>query len=105
MKVVIEITDELVESLLYDHGTDSWMHDATGDWRTKGIVCVFDKESDDEGDGTGRTTLKRDDVERGLAVMAKESPNQFGQLLDDNADRVTADTFYQCMIFGKLIYG
>lgn len=102
--ITIDIAADRLHDLLYGHGTYGWLHDATGEWLEAGIDCHYDAETDDEGAGTGRKTLKRDDVLKGLAVMASEAPKSFAQFMAENTDKITTDAFYQCAIFGKLVY-
>lgn len=43
-------------------------------------------------------------VAAGLAVMAKEFPDQFGQIMRNQIDAPCADSFLQACIFGKEVY-
>lgn len=62
-------------------------------------------EVDDET--TGHETKHRigpKDVKRGLEVMAKVFPHQFGQVMRDDTDAPCADAFLQSMLFGDEKY-
>lgn len=57
---------------------------------------------DDEGK---QHTLDRAAVEKGLNLMPKVSPRQWGAFLDGQEDAETADQFMQLALFGKIVYG
>lgn len=103
--ITLQIPAERLHDLIYGHSTYGWLHNASGEWRGPGIDCEYDAETDDEGAGTGRRILLEADILKGLAVMAEKVPNLFGQFMDDEADIIVTDAFYQCCIFGDLIYG
>jgi hypothetical protein len=44
-------------------------------------------------------------ISDGLSVMASHYPRHFVDLLNEQADEITADAFLQCCLFGELIYG
>lgn len=67
--------------------------------------AVFDDPKKEEGNGKGRKTIFRDDLEHGLTVMAQKYPSHFGDMLAENDDANTADVFMQCVLFGDVIYG
>jgi hypothetical protein len=48
--------------------------------------------------------VRRADLERGLAVMAKTFPHIFAQVLQDNTDAPCADIFLQSVLFGEEKY-
>lgn len=59
-------------------------------------------ELDDETTGhETKHTVGHDDIVRGLTVMAKKFPNQFGQIMRDDTDAPCADIFMQCILFGE----
>jgi hypothetical protein len=63
----------------------------------------------DEGEPLSDQNLKkhlinREDFIKGLGVMAKEFPNQFVQVMEDNTDAPCADIFLQCVLFGEEKY-
>jgi hypothetical protein len=101
VKLTVEISNELIDSLLYDHGTWGWMHEAVGHWRREGIVCKYD---DPDSDNVLTFVVAASDVQRGLQIMAEKYPRQWAAFMADSADRGTADILYQCMIFGQEIY-
>ena len=44
-------------------------------------------------------------IEKGLQNFANKYPNAFADLLNENDDAGTGDTFLQCCLFGEAIYG
>lgn len=63
-------------------------------------------EVDDET--TGHETLHRvgwPEIKTGLEVMAKQFPQQFGNIVRGDADAADADLFLQCVCFGEEKYG
>jgi len=108
MKFSIEIDDTKVTDLLHGHSGSysDWLHSAEGKWyNLSGFRVRFDKETDNEGDGTGRMTIKKAAVARGLAIFAKECPVAFSDWMQGNDDDLAFDCIMQCIIFGKLVYG
>lgn len=49
-------------------------------------------------------TIARQDIERGLSVMAAKFPEWFAMVLQDNTDAPCADVFLQCVLFGDEKY-
>ncbi len=75
-------------------------------WRAGGQArVVFDRDTDDEGDGGGSTTVGYLDFVRGLSLMGGKSPRHFADLVNENDDAITHDVFMQYVIFGEIIYG
>jgi hypothetical protein len=56
---------------------------------------------------TGRAgkLITRDDVHRGLDVMARETPKYFADLMSEKGDVDAADVLMQCLVFGKRVFG
>jgi len=48
--------------------------------------------------------LRLDGIARGLQELAAYYPRHFADLVNENADAITADALLQCCIFGELIY-
>lgn len=69
------------------------------------FLVVYDREEDDEGDFKGRKKIREIDIKRGLQAFAKECPKGLADLVSENWDALTADCFFQCVVFGKVIYG
>jgi hypothetical protein len=44
------------------------------------------------------------EMTRGLRVMAKKYPRQFGEIMQENTDAPCADLFMQCCLFGEEKY-
>lgn len=58
---------------------------------------------DDEEDKTYDLTLEK--IERGLVLMANESPDHFADIVNEKGDNATADVFLQYCLLGQIIYG
>ena len=107
MKISVTISDQAVQDLFTGHGGNysPWLHEfeqlgmGTGRYR-----AIYDLEEGEEGDAGGFNTFGPDDIAKGLGIMAQESPRQFGQFLDGDADDLTFDNALQCVIFGKIVY-
>lgn len=65
----------------------------------------FDRACDAEGEGKGRVELTRARVKKGLEAMAKANPYQFGNVIGEDHDAITADSLLQFCIFGEEVYG
>ena len=48
--------------------------------------------------------LNLEKIKRGLTVMAKKERKHFCDLVNEDADEVTADVFLQCCLFGEVKY-
>lgn len=59
---------------------------------------------DMEGDSSKKYRLDLPMIQKGLEVMARQEPEQFSYILDENDDEVTADIFIQCCLFGEVLY-
>lgn len=82
-----------------------WYNDP-GFWIGGGVAEVrFDKPDEDEGAGTGRMTIGRADLRRGLSLMAEKAPRHFADLLNENDDATTHDVFMQMVVLGEIVYG
>jgi hypothetical protein len=106
MKITFNITDAKIDELL-GHAAHDWLalRDAAGDWRKGNLKVKFDREDGDEGEMKGRKTIGRAAVAKGIAAMVKEAPWALSQWLEGNDDMEVCDAAYQCIIFGKLVYG
>jgi len=65
-----------------------------------GAVILQDAE-----DASERWRLDADAIERGLNLMAANSPDQFQNFLGENEDAETADVFVQYAVLGEIVYG
>lgn len=107
MFISTTLTDKRIADLLHGHqgGMSPWLHSLTGNLIQDGRIGVhFDKEDDEEGDGKGKLVITREEVQKGLTLMAQNSPNQWAQFMTENDDDITFDTAIQYIIFGKLVY-
>ena len=53
---------------------------------------------------SGRADPDRAALERGIAVMRKKSPKQFGLLVAEEDDATTHDVFIQYALFGEVVF-
>lgn len=60
---------------------------------------------EDNEDGKEKGVLNIIAIKKGLALMAKEQPKHFAEIVNENDDADTADVFLQLCVFGKLIFG
>jgi hypothetical protein len=60
---------------------------------------------DKYGDSDKVYRLDRAALQRGLDVMAKESPYQTSEFLNENEDVITGTVFVQCALLGEIVYG
>ncbi len=49
--------------------------------------------------------LNLESIQKGCQVMADSYPKHWADFLMENDDATTSDTFLQCCLFGKLVYG
>lgn len=106
MKITIEISDKRITDLIHGHGGSysPWLHELVGEWNgPRGCRVKFDREKDEEGESKGRMRIGRRAIARGMTIFAKLP--SFGDFIEENDDDITFDTFLQCVIFGKLVYG
>lgn len=108
MKITIDFPDETIDRWL-SHAVYDWadMRGSRGDWRSTRarFWFAYDTETDKEGDMTGRAHIGRRQVAAGIAAMAKDVPSLFSQMVEGNDDMDTCDALWQCIVFGKMIYG
>jgi hypothetical protein len=76
-------------------------------WRPENPHCVViaEFENFDKGPELITKELVWDDFTKGLQKMARKAPQHFCDVMDENADANTGDTYIQMVIFGKVIYG
>lgn len=85
---------------------DHWYsHPELLDLDTFAVEFKYDDPDHNEGTFKGKKTIKYADIQTGLQKMALASPAQFAELMNENGDAWTADSFLQFIIFGELIYG
>lgn len=60
----------------------------------------------DEETEEGKTyRITRDDLVKGLKIMAEKHPRHFADAVNENSDAITGDVFLQCVCFGDTVYG
>lgn len=67
-----------------------------------------DPDGDEEGDATGMKTIRHADIQLGLQTMAKDYPDHWADLINEDgnrADAITYDVAVQCIVLGSVIYG
>lgn len=101
----LSIDDKRVSDLLTAHAgrSSDWLHAAAGDIE-QGFNVKFDRESEPEGAGNGLKFVGREEIIRGLQLMALEAPLSFAQWLTEDDDDNTFDCAWQFIVFGKLVY-
>lgn len=104
--ITIAVTDLRIADLLFGHQAlySPWLHSITGTLGD-GVHAHFDKESDEEGAGTGQQRFDYAAIQKGLASMAVTDPKHFADFMAENDDALTFDVAWQHIIFGKTIYG
>lgn len=72
-----------------------------------GCKLIFTSAEVEEGDEQyGKEYyLDREALERGIQVMAEKYPHHFKDVLADDCDADTGDTYLQCCLFGEAVYG
>jgi hypothetical protein len=65
----------------------------------------YEIEATEFGDPSQMHTITRAEVARGLTLLATRAPNAFADLVSDNHDADTADTFMQFVVLGEVVYG
>ena len=102
-----EITVEQIKDLLYSaaQGAQHWCDSDLGYenevsilFKPSGKVRLYDSEA---GKRHWLTFAK---IKRGLELMAKNEPEAFADIVGENADMYTGDTFLQFCVFGKEVY-
>lgn len=67
-----------------------------------------DPDTDDEGDATGMKTIRREDITKGLQIMAENYPDHWADFTHEDgahADAITYDVAMQCIVLGSVVYG
>lgn len=59
---------------------------------------------DEESDGREKYRLDLESIQRGLDVMAREYPNDFGSFMAEEEDSHVGDMFLQCCLLGDVLY-
>ncbi len=118
LSVRVHITLEDIESLLYSatNGSSYWCSNSEQLGYEKTVKIILDHNDvgfylydgeDDKAEETKlgvRHLLNFNKIKRGLTVMAKKEISHFSDLINDNADQITADVFLQCCLFGEVLY-
>tara|TARA_R110000796_G_scaffold215252_1_gene331235 strand:+ start:104 stop:511 length:408 start_codon:yes stop_codon:yes gene_type:complete len=122
MKVEIELEYEMFENIIVtalEGGSNYWYvlgdikgckkmpHKAESEriayglWHNKeSKVCIHDVE-----DGELLGTLTQDRVREGLALGCGEHMEEIGMMMDGKYDAWTADTLFQILVMGEIVYG
>lgn len=78
-----------------------WWYDDTTYVGTDRLHLIVEAEDDLEQ----HEVKGREAVEKGLAILAAKYPHHMKDIIDDNHDAATADAFFQCVVFGEIVYG
>lgn len=69
-------------------------------------VLIADRETEVEpGENRPHHSLDRDNLIRGLEVLAAKYPHHYSDILAENEDADTGDAYLQCCLFGEIVYG
>ncbi len=79
-----------------DPGTH-WLHDYA--LNPGGALFITDVDNEHKAVRFDTTA-----IEKGLAILAKDHPKHFADILADDADAETGDVFLQCCVFGEIVY-
>lgn len=110
-----DVMEDLLDSA--SRGSDYWCENRLGfSEPVKNVLyggtctTIYDYEGATEKDKDGKWipkayvfNLKK--IEKGLAVIAVNSPADFGDILSGDYDNNTGDVFLQYCLFGEVIYG
>lgn len=83
-----------------------WIGEVSWERTTKDhfeLVVQYDKA--DKGTFKGQKVVKKKDIELGLVALARHAPERLGNIQQEDYDAIDADVFFQCVVFGKIIYG
>lgn len=69
------------------------------------IIEILDESKEAKGSNLKRHRCNQDDFAKGLALMAKNSPDHFGDMMAENDDNITQDVFLQYVALGEIVYG
>lgn len=73
---------------------------------TFAFTVEYDDPLGDEGEMSGAKTIRLSDIQAGLKIMAEKYPEHFANLTFlDNADAITYDVAFQCIVLGEVVYG
>lgn len=61
-------------------------------------------DSTDDGDHSKRVTVTPKSVRAGLQAMATKYTKQFAAFVQDDGDAITAQLFWQCVIYGEEVF-
>lgn len=73
-------------------------------WEYTRVKDGWNFKYENEKDKTVKKKLTMKHLEKGMAKLAEESPQRFGNIVTGDSDALDADAFIQCAIFGKLVY-
>lgn len=71
----------------------------------EGCSLLIDTNEKDEINGATQWLLNLEAIAKGIQVMSEKYPNQYTDMIDENDDADTHDTFMQCCLFGEVVFG
>lgn len=114
--VQVNIDDQRLEDMLigaFEGGSNYWLARATP---TNGERFSYTKVV--KGEQTLKMTLvnpedietelpliNREQLIKGMQLMAEKAPRHFANFMDENDDAETADVFFQFALLGEIVYG
>lgn len=111
-KVTVTVTQEIEADELWSRifGAEPWAfgswwrgakYGPDTDWDKAGTIAVALEDPEDE-EGVVMKTLTVSDV---AAALSKCPPHIVAEIMDDNADCVSADFVIQVAVLGECVYG
>lgn len=113
----INLPDQRIEDLLinaFECGCSYWLDSAVPltlgqrlDYTavvagTQELECALNDPEDVKG---GLPILNREQLLKGLQLMAEKAPRHFANILSEDDDAETADVFLQFVLIGEIMYG
>lgn len=68
-------------------------------------VMFDDPENGDAGDHADEKIIEWKDFVEGVQIMSDKHSSHFADWVGDNADALTGDVFWQCIVLKDVVYG
>lgn len=103
--ITVKQVQDLFDNL--DVATSPWLGDMNVDLINDPDSASFNFEGEADEEGQPGTSCRptADSIQNALTLMAANHPAAFSDILNDNGDAETADTFLQYLALGKIVYG
>lgn len=70
-----------------------------------GYMNIIDIEDDEDFSNRQSVTVNRAKIEEGHRIFKEKYPHHYYDALTEGDDATTADVFFQCVVWGDVIYG